>query len=200
MPPRPRAACQICKTIESKYICSRCPTPYCSVPCYKQHKELSCNAKVTTSSTPNFHTHELEGTEDELKAKPGLRSLTSLNWPYVPEESAYPDPLKRDDPKPLQLHHYEAIATSPAIRQVLLAHPHLLAVLSSIDNLRGRDREQALQRALRVTDPDITEQPKSLPAGEPDENVLALRALAEAVETAVRGNKEGVLGLDWGSE
>ena len=42
-----------------------------------------------------------------------LRPLTSLNWPYVPEEPAYPDPLKRDDPKSLQLHQYEAIGTCP---------------------------------------------------------------------------------------
>lgn len=44
-----------------------------------------------------------------LKEKTPLRPLTSLTWPYVPEESAYPDPLKRDDPKPLQLKQYETI-------------------------------------------------------------------------------------------
>lgn len=38
-----------------------------------------------------------------------LRPLTSLKWPYVPDESAFPDPLKRDDPKMLQLPQYEAI-------------------------------------------------------------------------------------------
>jgi len=52
-------------------------------------------------------------TEDEALDDPQpLRPLTSLNWPYVPEESAYPDPLKRDDPRPLQLHQYEAIGMS----------------------------------------------------------------------------------------
>lgn len=35
--------------------------------------------------------------------------LAALKWPYVPDESAYPDPLKRDDPKTLQLHQYESI-------------------------------------------------------------------------------------------
>ncbi len=38
-----------------------------------------------------------------------LRSLPSLKWPYVPEESPYPDPLERDNLKPLQLRHYKAI-------------------------------------------------------------------------------------------
>jgi hypothetical protein len=43
-----------------------------------------------------------------------LIPLTALKWPYIPEESAYPDPLKRDDPKTLQLHQYEAIGTRRA--------------------------------------------------------------------------------------
>jgi hypothetical protein len=49
--------------------------------------------------------------DDEIAKDVPLRPLTSLKWPYVPEESAYPDPLKRDDPKPLQLAQYEAIGS-----------------------------------------------------------------------------------------
>lgn len=45
-----------------------------------------------------------------------LHPLTSLKWPYVPDSSSYPDPLTRDDPKLLQLHQYEAIGTSPRLR------------------------------------------------------------------------------------
>ena len=54
---------------------------------------------------------------DVKPPSPPLRPLTSLKWPYVQEESAYPDPLKRDDPKPLQIHQYEAIGmySSPAV-------------------------------------------------------------------------------------
>ena len=44
-----------------------------------------------------------------------LRPLTSLKWPYIPEESAYPDPLKRDDPKIIQLPQYEAIGNLPLL-------------------------------------------------------------------------------------
>jgi hypothetical protein len=65
----------------------------------------------------------------------------------------------------------------------------------SIDKLRGPDREHALQRALGVTAPEIVPNAGSV---ELSEDVLALRALAEAVEAAVRGGKEGALGLDWG--
>ena len=52
------------------------------------------------------------GDETEIDREAPLRPLTSLKWPYVPEESAYPDPLKRDDPKALQTAQYEAIGSS----------------------------------------------------------------------------------------
>ncbi|KIJ60063.1 hypothetical protein HYDPIDRAFT_177608 [Hydnomerulius pinastri MD-312] len=175
MPPRSRPVCQVCRKDESKYSCSSCRANYCSVACYKEHKV----------SPPT----------DAVEDPKPLRPLTSLNWPYVPEESAYPDPLKRDDPKPLQLPQYEAIATSAHIRDVLASNPRLSDLLTNIDRLRGPEREEALQRALGVESRqlknDLT-RPQEL-----DEDTRALRMLAEAVEGAVRGGKEGALGLDW---
>ena len=55
---------------------------------------------------------------DEITKEVPLRPLTSLKWPYVPDESAYPDPLKRDDPKSLQTAQYEAIGS----RNLHLSH------------------------------------------------------------------------------
>jgi hypothetical protein len=53
-----------------------------------------------------------QAADDTLLEEPKhLIPLTALKWPYIPDESAYPDPLKRDDPKTLQLHQYEAICT-----------------------------------------------------------------------------------------
>ncbi|KAH9839096.1 uncharacterized protein C8Q71DRAFT_846779 [Rhodofomes roseus] len=130
-----------------------------------------------------------------------LRPLTSLKWPYVPEESAYPDPLKRDDPKPLQLHQYEAIATSPTIRRTLSTHPQLPVLLRRIDALRGPAREAALERALGVADPHEGGSGVGGMGGaavQDEEDKQALRGLAEAVEAVVRGGREGLLGLDWG--
>ncbi|KAJ7502457.1 hypothetical protein B0H11DRAFT_2223369 [Mycena galericulata] len=173
-------------------MCSlRCP----EVPCTPDKPEKVNEAEGRRAAEPDpVPTTDEPFPDDDA---PPLRPLTSLKWPYVPEESAYPDPLKRDEPKPLQMHQYEAIATSPAIRTTLAAHPNLPALLASIDKLRGPDREHALQRALGVTAPEIAPVP-GRGGGELSEDVLALRALAEAVETAVRGGKDGALGLDWG--
>ncbi|KAF7298438.1 hypothetical protein MKEN_01368900 [Mycena kentingensis (nom. inval.)] len=219
MPPR-RSKCRVCATNESKYTCSSpgCSIEYCSVACYKQHKgrnvaklpiegsypaENSCNVyggsderDQSLDVSPSLLAATQPGNQYEplLSQEPALRPLTSLKWPYVPDQSSYPDPLKRDDPKPLQTHQYEAIATSSSIREVLAAHPSLLRLLTEIDQLRGHERENALQRALGVGAADITGKNANRPVGD---DVLALRALAEAVEGAVRGGKDGALGLDW---
>ena len=73
-------------------------------------------ASVPSSSQPRER-------QDPLlpeRPDPPLRSLASLKWPYVPEESAYPDPLKRDDPKPLQIPQYEAIGVLMNARELRL--------------------------------------------------------------------------------
>ncbi|KAJ7637027.1 hypothetical protein FB45DRAFT_908045 [Roridomyces roridus] len=198
MPPRNRQKkCQICTINDSKYTCSGCTTVYCSVPCYKKHKEVPCAPERVEQVDATEDSHMGPQPEEEPLSDdaPPLRPLTSLKWPYVPEESAYPDPLKRDDPKPLQTRQYEAIATSTAIRKTLEAHPNLPALLTNIDKLRGPEREGALQRALGVSAPNLTSNTSN---AELSQDVLALRALAEAVEGAVRGGREAALGLDWG--
>ena len=87
------------------------------------------------------------------------------------------------------------LATSPTIRNILSAHKSLPELLTSIDKLRGRERDEALQRALGITAPEIDDQlrPPNL-----SDDILALRELAEAIETAVRGRDQSALGLNWG--
>ncbi|KAJ3496420.1 hypothetical protein NMY22_g19813 [Coprinellus aureogranulatus] len=191
-----------------------CSLGSCSVACFKEHKgtyDFTSSAVVVSSggSGSSLEPTELEPQTSASEAKappqndqplsdpPVLRPLTSLKWPYVPEESAYPDPLKRDDPKVLQLHQYEAIATSPAIRAILSKHKNLPELLTSIDKLRGHDREEALQKALGVTPQDVSDIQSRK---ELDEDTKALRELAEAIERAVRGDNEQALGLNWGDE
>jgi hypothetical protein len=183
------------------------------------------------ASDPN--SDSAQAPEPQLLEDPGpLRPLTALKWPYVPDTSAYPDPLTRDDPKPLQLHQYEAIGTCPAARarllltltlkptptlplirtryhvtprtatsptiRTLLATPRLRTLLTSIDAFRGPEREEALQRALGVDSRLLKNHDAGTRTTEAlDEDTRGFRALAEAVEEAVRGRKEDALGLDW---
>jgi len=84
---------------------------------------------------------------------------------------------------------------SPQVRKVLEKHEKLPALLAQIDKLRGHEREDALQQHLGVTPAQIDSQLRSPIL---DEDTLALRELAEAIEGAVRKKDPSALGLDWG--
>ena len=144
-----------------------------------------------------------------------LRPLTSLKWPYVPEESAYIDPLKRDDPKVVQLSQYEAIgdspllildddrykpyplsATSATVRKVLSEHPDLKPLLRSIDSLRGRGRDEALQSALGVFQANPQGESGASRPRISETDIGTMQQLSSAIEAAIRGDKPNALGLD----
>jgi zinc finger HIT domain-containing protein 3 len=144
-----------------------------------------------------------------------LRPLTSLKWPYVPEESAYADPLRRDDPKVVQPSQYEAIgnsslfisdtnryktsplsATSVTVRDVLSENPGLKPFLRSIDSLRGREREEALQCALGVSQSNHQGDSGTSKLGIGEGDIEAMRQLSSAVGAAIRGDGHSALNLD----
>lgn len=97
-----------------------------ALPPSSETEDKEMEAEVTKSVLEAKADTEKVKDPELLEEKPQLRPLTSLNWPYVPEESAFSDPLKRDDPKPLQLNQYEAIgAFSTIFSQPLPPEYHL---------------------------------------------------------------------------
>ena len=81
--------------------------------------------------------------------------------------------------------------------RTLLSNTHLCTFLTTIDALRGPEREETLQPALGVNSrlfKDGDARASTMALGE---DMKAFRALAEAVEGAVRCERQDVLGLDW---
>ncbi|KAL5562051.1 hypothetical protein UlMin_031798 [Ulmus minor] len=44
--------CQVCNKAASKYKCPSCLVPYCSVNCFKKHKEIPCSKPVASEEKP----------------------------------------------------------------------------------------------------------------------------------------------------
>jgi hypothetical protein len=96
-------------------------------------------------------------------------------------------------------------ATSHAVRTALTRHPELKDLLRSIDGLWGSARETALQTCLGVSPSDvicsggagrtIVSGIGGIQIGEEEKE--GMHELAEAIEAAVRANREDGLGLDW---
>ncbi|RZC62324.1 hypothetical protein C5167_024077 [Papaver somniferum] len=66
--------CEVCKDAISKYKCPSCFAPYCSITCYKKHKETPCSKQVASNAeTPSSN----QVTPDQ-KPCPTLLSKRSL--------------------------------------------------------------------------------------------------------------------------
>ncbi|XP_043706192.1 zinc finger HIT domain-containing protein 3 isoform X2 [Telopea speciosissima] len=44
--------CEVCKDAQSKYKCPSCLVPYCSLVCFKKHKEIPCGKAVSLEPKP----------------------------------------------------------------------------------------------------------------------------------------------------
>ncbi|KAK1289759.1 hypothetical protein QJS10_CPB18g01839 [Acorus calamus] len=44
--------CEVCGDADSKYKCPSCLLPYCSIPCFKKHKEIPCMKPPSPQSIP----------------------------------------------------------------------------------------------------------------------------------------------------
>ncbi|KAJ1304802.1 hypothetical protein OPQ81_005938 [Rhizoctonia solani] len=216
MPPRSPPKCQICETEPFKYTCPTCRVLYCSLACYKKHKsdsEACATASTAVQAPAQLPAQDPDAKPDEPKVeeeglsdpKP-LRTLASLKWPYVPEPPSYVDPVTKNDPKPLTLPQYEAIATSPEVRKVLAENPDIRGLLRSIDKLYGPLRQQAIEEVLGVETSGEQRHGTRAPThdalarlkqeGDAEANARALRQLSEAIEKAIGVGAEQ-RGLAW---
>ncbi|XP_008235535.1 PREDICTED: zinc finger HIT domain-containing protein 3 isoform X2 [Prunus mume] len=51
--------CQVCNEAQSKYKCPSCLAPYCSVACFKKHKENPCALPVSSLEKPPTSSSEI---------------------------------------------------------------------------------------------------------------------------------------------
>lgn len=86
------------------------------------------------------------------------------------------------------------------MRKALSEHPNVKPLLSSIDSLRGTEREAALQRALGVSPAGYHGGSGIDKLGIGEDDVEAVRQLSSAIEGAIRSDRPGALGLDLDGE
>ncbi|KAL1917914.1 uncharacterized protein VTP21DRAFT_3748 [Calcarisporiella thermophila] len=58
-------ACGVCQENVSKYKCPICTLPYCSLPCYKKHKENPCEKPAPPPEPPKQDPPPLNIPEDD---------------------------------------------------------------------------------------------------------------------------------------
>ncbi|KAL1546654.1 zinc finger HIT domain-containing protein 3-like [Salvia divinorum] len=78
--------CQVCEDAQSKYKCPTCLITYCSVACFRKHKEVPCQKteslkeeKVYPSSTTNDYQPPYVDEPSEVLQESQLQSVASSN-------------------------------------------------------------------------------------------------------------------------
>ncbi|GAA5933633.1 zinc finger HIT domain-containing protein [Sporobolomyces koalae] len=153
MAPSKLPPCKVCNKKEGgKYRCPLDHVDYCSVVCFKQHKEKDCRSQATYNPPPLpllAATTSSNSTSKADDSRPTKR-LKDLHWPAEPNPILWEDPLQRDDVKPLRPFEYEAIATCPELRAVL-ASETLQTTLTRISNLPRHAKEPSMRHLLGLT-------------------------------------------------
>ncbi|KAG9451873.1 hypothetical protein H6P81_004777 [Aristolochia fimbriata] len=113
--------CEICKEAQSKYKCPSCLVPYCSLACFKKHKEIPC------AQTPS----ETKGPSEPIVA------------PRLPEKRVYE---VEEQSWVLSKEQLESIALSTEIRDAL-KDEQLQKLICKID--ASSDAENELDKTLQ---------------------------------------------------
>ncbi|CAN1169753.1 Zinc finger HIT domain-containing protein 3 [Linum perenne] len=121
--------CQVCNESESKYKCPSCLVPYCSLICFKKHKEIPCSKPVAKASLAVAATVQVDTPASELE----LRTER---------------PLTVDDPSVvLDKSQMESLASCSEITDAL-KDESLRKLILSIDS--SPDPETELAKAMRT--------------------------------------------------
>ncbi|PLW28187.1 hypothetical protein PCASD_24051 [Puccinia coronata f. sp. avenae] len=140
MPKQDRTTCAVCNVEKFKYKCPNDQVPYCSVTCFKAHKEQAgCPGRRSSKPTDASSVAEEIAAPVVPAAPTKLKPLKDAQWPAVDEErlAVFSDPLRKDEIKPIRQHEWEQIATCSSLRELLTNEPdlkHLLTKVMASDN------------------------------------------------------------------
>ncbi|KAI9352574.1 hypothetical protein BDR26DRAFT_849475, partial [Obelidium mucronatum] len=106
--------CPICTTATVKYKCPACKTPYCSVSCFKLHKDSNC---ALGAPKPNAAGNKKSGQQNQSKREQSNQDLDA-------EEAE----LKLSDEQ------LQKLATNETLQNLFQTNPSLIKLLTTINN------------------------------------------------------------------
>ena len=118
--------CSVCCTQEKKYKCPTCSALYCSLPCFKQHKDLSCRS-------PAPHHQEAAGQTlcARVSTEPGLQE--DERFQFQTADTVSLEALQSLDQDPDLL--------------TLLSNKHLREFLLRLDS--SEDKARLMRKAMK---------------------------------------------------
>ena len=114
--------CEVCRVQEKKYKCPTCQIFYCSLVCFKTHKESQAGGECIAPVSPQ-----------------------TKNEDYIPDEETF----LFQTPETVPFETLQLLAQSEKMK-TLLANPHLREFLTILDSSEGRLMRRAMKEPLFV--------------------------------------------------
>ncbi|XP_018489150.1 uncharacterized protein LOC108859739 isoform X2 [Raphanus sativus] len=146
MCPRVAPTCEICEKVVSKYKCPSCIVPYCSLGCFKKHKETPCAKPSAPEEKPGSPAKEVSVETKDVVVKTEHKASASSAAKEVPV-AARPPITVEEEKYVVEKTQLEAIASSSEIREALKDEA-LQKLISSIDS--SSNPLQELDEAMGV--------------------------------------------------
>ncbi|XP_072503045.1 zinc finger HIT domain-containing protein 3 isoform X2 [Notamacropus eugenii] len=150
--------CAVCEEVP-KYRCPSCRVPYCSVPCYKKHKEqcISKPSPVVNNGDSDTHLMKRKILEDKGRTFQAVHRdcIWSIHCEEVDQYLGFregndwsvADILDSDDEKDrVCIQKLKDLGDSKELRN-LLSNPHLQQLLVSID--QAEDKETLMKSHMQ---------------------------------------------------
>ncbi|XP_021275191.1 zinc finger HIT domain-containing protein 3 isoform X2 [Herrania umbratica] len=126
----PSRQCQVCNQAQSKYKCPSCLVPYCSLACFKRHKETPCTKPKSTEENSGTPSVKSESANVAETTSVKLESSNDAGTPSLKPESSK-----------------ERSTSSSEVRKAL-KDEHLQKLISDIDS--SPDAMNELDKAMGV--------------------------------------------------
>ncbi|XP_017247336.1 uncharacterized protein LOC108218755 isoform X1 [Daucus carota subsp. sativus] len=126
--------CKVCEEADSKYKCPACLIPYCSLGCFKKHKEVQC---VKDEAVPAEEKIEIPCVKEAVPAEQKFAPKPHVERPYFVDEPSIV----------LQQSQLESIASSSEVIDAL-KNEELQKLICKIEN--SADIESEFDKAMEA--------------------------------------------------
>ncbi|XP_047235101.1 zinc finger HIT domain-containing protein 3 isoform X1 [Girardinichthys multiradiatus] len=151
MPAGTMQICSVCSEQTPKYRCPSCKIRYCSLGCYKKHKDTCL--PIEKPASPNPESEDAAGSEGvqclfsrllcgQIEPSPADRPANHPAEPWSVDDLLHEDDII--DKVPLQ--RLQLLGQSAELRD-LLCNPHLRRLLCSVDD--AESKEAAIKAAMQ---------------------------------------------------
>ncbi|WRX09190.1 zinc finger protein [Theobroma cacao] len=178
----PSRQCQVCNQAQSKYKCPSCLVPYCSLACFKRHKETPCTKPKSTEEKSGTPCVKSESANDAETTSVKLDSSNDAGTPSLKPESTKERSSENSVP---QLHAFMTGQLYPKFLSYQLTDSQNLSLGPRLSASSSEVREALKDEHLQKLISDIDSSPDAMNELDKAMGVDVFRIFSDKILSAI---------------